>query len=260
MAKRTTRGSQGFPTSSVLSIEALKRKSPVPKSAYVSLRELAAELGISDVERLRPLIDHHYLRMLEAHEYLPDCLVGRPGPGAIKWLKGMLQPISLRPFLPVEMAARLMETNVATLRSLALSHNIQLYDDPAFGELLSIRQFHRLFDKLHDSQDGMIRFDRQAMITMLRRIESPPQVFRTKPLPYSKRVEQELIRIGNLREPDRTLRAVAFWEAYQDASTIKECLLRYRELTAGEEPEIEERLAKLMQKCVGEAPVNDPTR
>jgi hypothetical protein len=131
-----------------------------------------------------------------------------------------------------------------------------LYDDPAFGELLSIRQFHRLFDKLHDSRE-MIRFDRQAMITMLRRVESPPQVFRVNPLPYSKRVEQELIRIGNLREPDRTLRAVAFYEAYSDAATIKECLARYKELTAGEEPEIEERLAKLMQKCVGEIPSTD---
>ena len=236
------------PTSSVLTIAQLRRKRPVPKSAYVTVRDLAKELGVSDPEQLRPLIDHAYLRILESREYLPDCLVGRPEPAALEWLKGALRPAVLRPFLSLDHAAELMESDANSLRVLCLSYDIQLYVDPVFGEMLSVRQFHKLFNRLHETRDGS-RFDRQAMISLLRRVEHQP--FRKEPLPYSKRLEQELIRIAKLPEPGRTLRAVAFFESYRDATTLLDCYSRYRNLTAGELPEVEERLRKLMERCVG---------
>jgi len=244
----------------VPSIAELKRKPPVPQSKYVSVLDLANELGVTDVERLRPLIEYHYLRILEAHEYLADCLVGRPEPDALRWLKGMLEPLTMRPFLTVEQAAELMQCNVNELRLLCVTHNFQLYADPAFGELISIYQFHRLFDRLRETHDG-IRFDRQSMLLMLRNVMPQRQGFRyrQKPLSYSKRLELEIIRIGKLPEPDRTLRAVALWESYCDARNIRDCLQRYYKLTKGEAPEVEERLKNLVERCVGEISVDAET-
>lgn len=226
----------------------------MPQSAYVSVRDLAKELGVSDPEQLRPLIDHQYLRILELRDYLPDCLVGRPEPAALEWLRGALRPLALRPFLTIEQTAELMHANPDDMRLLCLSYDIQLYVDPVFGEMLSIRQFHKLWNKLRDSRDGA-RFDRQAMVAMLRNAipGSPPRV---SPLPYSKRLEMELIRIAKLDEPDRTLRAVAFWEAYRDAKDLLDCTRKYYDLVRGELPEVEERLNKLMKRCVGDVPMD----
>jgi hypothetical protein len=238
-----------------LTISDLRRKRPVPQSAYVSVKDLAKELGVSDPEQLRPLIDHQYLRILELHDYLPDCLVGRPEPAALAWLRGALQPLALRPFLTIGQTADLMHSDEASLRLLCVSYDIQLYIDPVFGEMLTIRQFHKLWNKLRDTRDGA-RFDRQAMITLLRTAVNQSNAFRPSPLNYSKRLEIELIRIAKLDEPNRTMRAVAFWEAYRDAKNIRACLSRYYELTNGEQPEIEERLGKLMATCLGKVPVD----
>lgn len=235
----------------------LRRKPPVPQSEYVSVSDLAVSLGI-DSERLRPLIEKHYLTILEPHEYLQDCLVARPRPAALAWLKTMFQPLMMRPLLPTEMAAELLDMTVNDFRRLCLAYNAPLHDDPGFGELMTLSDFWTVFRRVHASR-STCRFDRQAML-MLTRVLRPQTISRFRAdqpvLPYSVILERELERIAQMPEPTRTVRAVALYNAYQDARTVKDCIAKYKQATI--EPEathkgvgFETRLNRLMEQCVG---------
>lgn len=224
----------------------LQRKNPVPKSEYVAIRDLARELRV-DPERLRPLIDRCYLTILEMRDYLDDCMVARPAPAAIAWLRMMFLPVSLRPMLSTEMAAQAVGVPVNALRSLCLAYNVQLQDDPALGELISMKGLHSVITALY-SNKGVNRFDRQALLCMLSRTTKGAV---PKMQSYSVRLEQEISRIAKLPEPDRSFRAVALYDAYQESKIVQECISKYRAVTRVDTGEIEQKFAELLNRSFG---------
>lgn len=203
-----------------------------------------------DPEQLRPLIDLHYLRLMVPAEYLIDCQVARPLPAAMDWLKQMLAPIHLRPLVPIDIAAELLRNTAEDIRRLCLAWNIQLVFDPAFGELLSATNFYRLFQKVFQVKEGQARYDRQILLWMLSIAKQGSDV-PTRPLPYSRYLEREIKRIALLKEPDRSMRAIALYDAMVDANTLAECIKLYRK-SAGENLErAKVALVKLVERSVG---------
>lgn len=208
----------------------------------ISLSDLAAELAV-EPERLKPLLDHDYLTVSGPAHVL------KPPPAAMVWLRTMFTPIPMRPFLPSQMAADLTGCHLADLRRLCLLYNIPLQDDPVFGELMSVSAFHRFFESLHHFREPS-RFDRMALLGML--MQAVPEYLRApKTMPFSKRLEKEIIRISRLKEPERTERAMDLWEAYSDAKTVASSIAAAEEVDA---PELNgmERLEGVIRGSVGE--------
>ena len=226
----------------------MRRRSPVPQNEYVSVRDLAASLGV-DCERLRPLIERQYLKVLEVHDYLDDCLVGRPQPAALAWLSNMFKPLMMRPILPADIAAELLRVTLKDFRRLCIAYNAPLCDDPAFGELITLRDFYTLFSNIHKTRGTPYRFDRQALLSLTR--ISDHTIRADVPLPYNVKIEQEIRRIAALPEPDRTVRAVALCNAYRDAQTVTQCYAAYKNEVVDSRPEVEAALDRLMRKCAG---------
>lgn len=250
MARTTFPKSPKYLTSAALNV-ALQRSSPVPQSEYVTVRDLAKELRLKDPEQLRPLIELQYLRLLIPAEYLADCQVARPLPAAMEWLKQMLAPIHMRPLVPIDIAAELLRTTAEDVRRLCLAWNIQLVFDPAFGELLSPTNFYRLFQKVFQVQSGKARYDRQRLLWMIAVAKNRSEE-RTIPLPYNGWLEREIARIARLKEPERSMRAVALYDAMVDATTIEACIKQYRQ-SAGENIErAKVKLMKLVERSVGQ--------
>lgn len=197
------------------------------------------------MERLQPLLDHEYLRRIAF-----DAVI-RPEPEAMAWLRTMFLPLPLRPCLTSAMVSDIVGCEVSELRALCLMYDIPLQADPVFGELMSISSFHRFINAYHHFKEPT-RLDRQGLMEML--LEALPYgegLERAIPnLKFSHRLDMEIRRIARLPEPDRTMRAVAFLEAYKDAKNITDAWTRYQALM---QPEIQgmERVEKLVAKSVG---------
>lgn len=209
----------------------------------ISLENLARELEVAP-ERLKPLLDHDYLKVVGAST------VVKPPPPAMAWLRTMMMPLPIRPFLPSQMAADLTGCALNDLRSLCVLYNIPLQEDPVFGELMSVSAFHRFFESLHHFREPS-RFDRQAWLGMLM-TALPEQKRAVKKLTFNRRLEKEISRISRLKEPERTERALDLWEAYSEARTVATSIAA----TEGQEaPEIDgmDRLTDVIKGSIGDA-------
>lgn len=225
-------------------ISVTAKKSCSTGTSSVSLGDLAAELNVP-VERLQPLLDHEYLRRIAF-----DAVI-RPEPEAMAWLRTMFLPLPLRPCLTSAMVSDIVGCTTAEIRSLCLMYDIPLQSDPAFGELMSISSFHRFINSYHHFKEPT-RMDRQGLMEML--LEALPYgegLERAIPnLKFSHRLDMEIRRIARLPEPDRTIRGVAFLEAYRDAKSIMDAWTRYQGL-ADSEIEGMEKVEKLVAKSLG---------
>ena len=236
--------------------DAFRRNSPVPRSDLATVEELAAELK-TPIERLQPLLEHRYLKLVEAKEYLKDCIVARPLPAAMDWLRMMFAPTYMQPIFTIEMVSDMLRCPKRQVRNLCILHNVPLHLDPAFGELMSVRHFNRLYRALYGFE-GPARYDRQALFYLLHLRDlsngnEPPR----EVLPYSRRVEAEIRRIAKMKEPDRSFRAIAMLEAYDDAKTIAECLEKYGCIVRENVDRVEAKLAELREKFIGQ-PSGEP--
>lgn len=202
----------------------LLRKSPVPLSEYITVAKLASELEV-EVERLAPLIAHGYLRIMDAGKSLAETVVARPPAAAMDWLRTMFMPLELRPLITAKEITALFGITDDELRYICLTDGIPLYDDPAFGSLLSVAGFWSLSKGLI-SMRSPLRTDRQMLLLILGRIKNVKDLGRIKPLTYSERIEKEISRIAHMEEPERTMRATDFWKAFSEADTITDCLER----------------------------------
>jgi len=209
----------------------LLRKGLVPAPDQITVAQIAADLGV-ETDRIQPLIDRGYLRVMIAGETLETTIVARPLPAAMAWLSTMFVPLRMRPMLPAGEVATFLQLSAAAFRSYAIHYNIPVYDDPVFGELITLASLYAFQQALYDER-SVTRYDRQTMLAMM--CKKNPVLGRTKYTAYSKKIEAEIMRISHMEEPDRTMRAVAFWTAYRDAETVYKCLEDYegtvRELT-----------------------------
>src|SRR5579863_2348861 len=76
----------------------------------ITIEGLAQLLEVP-MERLQPLIDHKYLRIVIAKPELGKTVISCPKPAVLEWLRSMFQPLSLRPLV------RLDEVNALVRRS-----------------------------------------------------------------------------------------------------------------------------------------------
>src|ERR1700687_5413755 len=73
---------------------------------FISIGNLA-QLIEAPVDRLRPLVEHEYLRVVTANSAFEQTIVARPGERATAWLRTMFQPLKMRPFVPLKEAGKL---------------------------------------------------------------------------------------------------------------------------------------------------------
>jgi hypothetical protein len=197
------------------------------RTKAISLMDLAERIGVP-VQRLLPAIKCGYIKIVTAN----PPVVYEPPPAAIEWLKGMFEPILMRPFLELGMVAEIEDVSVADVRLLCASYDIPIQMDQVFGELLSIAAFHKFHRSLHHYREPS-RFDRQAMLVALMRTADPENYKADlKPPTFSVRLEKEIRRIAKLPEPYKTEMALRLWEQFSDAKGIAECIAAVRGVPA----------------------------
>jgi hypothetical protein len=223
----------------------LQRNSPVPLADQIPVPQLAKELNVQP-ERLQALIDRNYLRVLMRGQTLEETFVARPLPAAMVWLEIMLQPLRLRPLLPASEIAEMLEMPQRDVAGLCLHYGIPLYDDPAFGELISIAGFRALNQAMHESRDPL-RTDRIALAMRHVAFRGEP----VKTLQFSDKIEAEAKRICQMEEPQRTMVAARFLSAYRDANTLAECWAKYN----GKPLPVVTKEGRALRKIL--APLND---
>lgn len=190
----------------------------------ISIKNLA-RLIEAPPERLEPLVEHNYLRVLVRREDFNQIIVARPGERRIEWLKQMFQPLSMRPIVPLKEAAELFGLKERYALDYCWAFQIPIQSDPVFGNLIPFKSLRRLARAAWSYR----RFDRAAL---LRYYMSQIEGVRWKdPPPYSVRLEKEIGRIATLSEPARTIRSVALVEAFRDAKTATDCLRKQKEIT-----------------------------
>jgi hypothetical protein len=226
----------------------LLRKSPIPLSEYVSLQRLADELEV-ELDRLKPLIANRYLRILSLKDDMATTVVARPSPEAMGWLRTMFMPLDMRPLIPVSEVVATFGISEDELRYICVTDNLPIYNDPVFGELMSVTGFWALSKGLVAMRNPL-RSDRQMLMMVLAQMKNVRDLGRLKPLSYSERLESEIRRIMKLPEPDRTLRAADFFRAYQDANTLTDLLEKYETVPTGRQKRIMKR-TETMQKRLG---------
>ena len=222
----------------------LHRKSPVPPPDQISVKQLAGELGILP-SRVQPLIDHGYLRVMAAGYSADTTIVARPLPAALAWLKSLFAPLRMRPMLPVEDVAEMLNLTPAELRSFVVHYNIPLWDDPVFGELMTINGLRAVQRGIY-AERRSTRYDRQTLLEFL--CKQSGITWNLTNFSYSMQLDTEIRRICKMPEPGRTVRAVALWTAWRDAQTVTECLTKYRATMKAQEPPKKSAWRKLVDK------------
>ena len=195
---------------------------PSPPAETISLADLAKLLGVN-ADRLPPLVIEGYLKLVKSGSSAEDTFVVRPRAGARDWLRSMFAPLEQRPMLPAKEAAEVLNMGLTDLRRWCLHFNLPIYMDATFGELISLRVFYQLQDSFFEIRNPM-RTDRQALLVFLSQLNNPNREKMMKPKKYSRRLEEEIRRISNLPEPQRTIQATMFWSSYRDAKNVAECL------------------------------------
>lgn len=148
-------------------------------------------------------------------------LVELPPPAALAWLKQMLQPLPLRPLFKIDEVLQMSGLNKKLFRQIILAWEIPLHYDHFLGELMSPVSLIQLINALHSLREPL-RFDRAVLLNWMQGLGSDRQI---KPkLPYSKLIEDEIARIAQLKEPERTMAARGFYYAFKDARTISHAL------------------------------------
>jgi hypothetical protein len=192
----------------------------------ISVHDLA-QLIETPVERLRPLVEHKYLRVVRAGPIFEWTLVARPGQRATEWLRNMFQPLKMRPFVPLKEAGKLWGVTEAEILKHCKIGKIPVQSDPVFGNLISFGALKSLARARHRYHKPK-RFDRAGLLRYYM-----SQIERTRwrePPPYSQRLEKEIGRIATLPQPARMIQSMELINAFRDARTVAECLRGRKEI------------------------------
>jgi hypothetical protein len=187
-----------------------------------------AHLIEAPVEKLRPLVEHKYLRVVMAKEEFERTVVARPGQRATDWLKMMFQPLKMRPLIPLREVGKLWKVTENHVLGICRAYRIPVHSDPEFGNLTSfngLKSFARARMKYHKPKG-------YARASLLAYFLSQIEGMRWRDdLPYGRKLDLEIHRVAHLPQPWRTIRSVALIEGFRDAKTVTECIRRERELS-----------------------------
>jgi hypothetical protein len=195
---------------------------------FISIGNLAQFIE-APVERLRPLVEHNYLRVLMANSEFEQTLVLRPGKRATEWLRNMFQPLKMRPFVPLKEAGKLWGITERKALKYCKLGKIPVQSDPVFGNLISfgaLKSLARARGRYYKPK----AFGRAALLRYyLSEIEG---VRWKEPPPYSQELEDEIHRIARLKEPWRTVRSVELLLEFRDAKAVTDCWRRQGKVSA----------------------------
>ncbi|MGA8211994.1 MAG: hypothetical protein WB799_00265 [Candidatus Sulfotelmatobacter sp.] len=212
----------------------------------ISVHDLA-ELIEAPVERLRPLVEHGYLKVVKASPIFEWSIVARPGQRATEWLRNMFQPLELRPFVPLKEAGKLWGVTECEVLKYCKTGKIPVQSDPVFGNLITFGALKSLARARHRYHKPK-RLDRAGLLRYyLSEIEG---VRWKEPPPYSQRLEREIGRIATFKEPWRTICSVELIVAFRDARTATECLRRQKEISE-ELRKSEQQILDLFKRTTG---------
>jgi len=234
--------------------ETLKSRLLDGATGPITVLALAQYLRIKP-EQLRPMVELGYLRTVMAKPDFPSTVVACPKQAGrtsyvdpLEWLRQMFQPIHLRPFISFD-HVRLMiegprdkrvshspkqqqsERVIQRLRKLCGAFRLPVYIDPVFGELITIETMHRLTYHMGVFQ-APSRKDRAGILSFLLNSLPPKDLGKFPKVKLFTHVQQlnwEIKRIAQLKEPERTIRALALYEAWQDARCVQECIIRLQD-------------------------------
>jgi hypothetical protein len=223
---------------------------------FVSVAEMATMLRV-EADRVPLLVKLGYLRYHEGDE----SKIALPKRTSIRWLRLMLLPLPNRPLFTLQEVAKMSEIiparkgggwqgeGIKLIRKLCATYAIPIYADEQFGELMSPDSFIQLLDALFGYREPM-RFDRTALVEWMRGLKTNRRLRYN--LPYSKLLESEIGRIVRLNDPERTMRAVALWEAYRDAKLVSTCIAKYKSSVKHEMKVVEGKLTYMMRSVTGQ--------
>jgi hypothetical protein len=188
-----------------------------------------APLIEAPAERLRPLVEHNYLRVLTPDSDFERTIVARPGQRATEWLKNMFQPLKMRPFVPLKEAGKLWGITEREVLKYCRAAKIPVQSDPVFGNLISFGALKSLARARGRYYKPKI-FDRASLLRYyLSEIEG---VRWKEPPPYSQKLEEEVQRIARLKEPWRTVQSVELVLAFKDVQAVTDCCRGQGEVSA----------------------------
>ena len=195
---------------------------------FISIRNLA-QLIEAPVERLRPLVEQNYLRVLTANSEFEKTIVARPGERAVGWLRNMFQPLRMRPFVPLKEAGKLWGITERKALKYCQLRKIPVQSDAVFGNLISFGALKSLARARHRYYKPKT-FDRASLLRYyLSEIEG---VRWKEPPPYSQSLEEEIHRIARLKEPWRTVQSVELLLAFKDVQAVTDCCRGQAEVSA----------------------------
>jgi hypothetical protein len=96
-----------------------------------------AQLIKAPVEKLRPLVEHKYLRVVFLREPFERTVVACPGQRATEWLKMMFQPVKMRPLIPLKEVGKLWKVTENHILDMCRISRIPVHSDPEYGNLMS---------------------------------------------------------------------------------------------------------------------------
>lgn len=200
----------------------------------ITLGMLAKELNVPIV-RISMLVEGGWLHRAAGHEQDPltsSLLLRCPPPTALSWLRQFFLPPQAKPlFTAGDILGLLEEAGVGEgvemedVARLAAGYGIPCQYDPALGGdtglLLSWQSARKLvLEVLAGGRRGEWegrRYDRQAVLWFLLQ-QDPAQALH--PPSFIEQLEEEVARVANLPEPQRTIRAEMLLEQWKDAREV----------------------------------------
>jgi hypothetical protein len=189
----------------------------------ISHEQLARKLKVSPAI-LRIFIQQGYLRASLNHP-----VASRPQEEVAEWLSLVCGPVSLRPILPLPEVAKILDYRLVELRKLCARKGIRVYPDKLFGYMVSPRAFFSI-RKVIEEESNPLRFDRQQFLNVIMAINRTGRASRAPARPFIARLEDEIKRIANMRDPQRTIVATQLWAIYNDAAIMANAIVEANRL------------------------------
>jgi hypothetical protein len=170
----------------------------------ISLSLLAKELNVP-ISCLTPLVEQGYLKAIDSQT------VEAPTKEGLLWLRGWFQPAQAKPLFSARDIAGILDVEEGTIPALAAAHDAPVTHDAALGLTFSVWSARNLIMAVLSTG---VRFDRQALLWFL--VGDPSRACPD----FRQTIEDEVQRVGQLKEPMRSIRREALLANWKDAKAV----------------------------------------